>query len=109
MAYDVKRVEVWTGDIADQPGGLAATLEPLAEAGANFAFVVARRHEQGGKGVVFLGPLSGTKQRNAARAARLREAKNMAALQVIGADKRGAVSHIARLCADAGINLRGVS
>jgi hypothetical protein len=43
MAYTVKKVDVWAGEIADRPGGLASTLAALSSAGANIEFVVARR------------------------------------------------------------------
>ena len=49
MAYSVKKIEVWTGDISDRAGGLAAKLAALAEAKADLTFVVARRqpHQPG--------------------------------------------------------------
>jgi len=110
MAYAVKKVDVWTGEIADRPGGLAAKLEALADAGANLAFVIARRQPHlPGRGVVFLGPLSGAKQTNAARAAGLSKASELFALQVEGTDKPGVGSRITGVLADAGINVRGLS
>jgi len=110
MAYSVKKVDVWTGEIADRPGGLAAKLEALADAGANLSFVIARRQPHlPGRGVVFLGPLSGGKQSNAARAAGLAKASDLFALQVEGSDKPGVGSRITGTLADAGINVRGLS
>jgi len=110
MAYTVKRVDVWTGEIQDRAGGLASKLEPLANAGANLAFVIARRQpHMPGRGVVFLGPLSGGKQQKAAQAAGLTKASDLFALQVEGTDKPGVGSRITRTLADAGINVRGLS
>ncbi len=110
MAYSVKKIEMWRGEIEDQVGGLAAILEQVAEAGVNLEIVVARRNPTlPGKGVVFVGPLSGAKGKKAAQAARLTRADDMAALRVEGPDKPGDCHRLSRLLADAGINLRGLS
>ena len=57
MAYTIKRVDVWAGEIADRPGGLAEKLSALSDAGANFEFLISRRApDKPGSGVVFLAP-----------------------------------------------------
>ncbi len=110
MAYKVKKIEVWTGDISDRAGGLAAKLSSLAEAKADLTFVVARRQpHQPGMGVVFLGPVKGSKQSQAARATGLSPAQNLTALQVEGTNKAGECYRVAKLIADGQINLRGLS
>jgi len=43
MAYTIKKVDVWAGEVADRPGGLASTLAAMQSAGSNIEFVVARR------------------------------------------------------------------
>ena len=40
MAYTIKKVDVWAGEIADRPGGLADKLSALSDAGANFEFLI---------------------------------------------------------------------
>ena len=110
MAYSVKKIEVWTGDISDRVGGLAAKLASLAEAKADLTFVVARRQpHQPGMGVVYLGSIKGSKQSEAARAGGLSPAQNLAALQVEGTNKAGECYRIAKVIADGQINLRGLS
>jgi hypothetical protein len=110
MAYTVKKVEMWTGELEDRAGGLEAKLEPLAKAGVDLEVTVARRRpESKGKGVVFLGPLKGAKAQKAAAAAGLSRATDLVALQVEGPNRPGAFQRLTRLIADAGINLRGVS
>ena len=60
MARSVSKVPVWAATIEDKPGGLAGNLAPLAAAGADLEFVIARRTPEGpGKGVLFLTPLKG--------------------------------------------------
>ncbi len=44
MAYQVKKLELWTADISDRVGGFAAKLEALAGAKSDLTFVVAGRH-----------------------------------------------------------------
>ena len=67
MGLTVERVDVWAVSIKDQPGGLAAKLAPLAEAGADLEFAVARRApDKPGTGVVFVTPLRGDAQTAAA-------------------------------------------
>jgi hypothetical protein len=110
MPYDVKKLDVWTGEIDDQVGGLASKLEPLAQAGVDLQFLVARRQPHlPGRGVVFLSGIAGAKGTKAAAAAGLAKASDVVALRVEGPNEAGAGYQITRWLADAGINLRGVS
>ena len=110
MPQAVKKLAVWTGEIDDRVGGLASKLEPLARAGVDLQFLVARRQPHlPGRGVVFLSGISGAKGSKAAAAAGLTKAGDVVALRVEGPNKAGAASQIMRRLADAGINLRGVS
>jgi len=110
MSYEITKVDVWAGTIDDRPGGLAQKLEVLSNAGANLEFVIARRApEQPGTGVVFLAPLRGTRQSRIALNAGLSKAASLYSLRLQGPDKPGLGTRIARLLADDGINLRGLS
>lgn len=109
MALMVEKVEVWAGEIQDQPGGLAEKLESLAFGGADFDFVIARRqHEKPGTGVVFVSPISGREAKNAAKKAGFTLA-DVPTLRVEGPDKPGVGGSITRAIAEAGITTRGVS
>ena len=110
MPFEVKKLDVWTGEIDDKVGGLASKLELLAKAGVDLQFLVARREPHlPGRGVVFLSGISGAKGTKAAADAGLAKASNVVALRVEGPNKAGAAYQITRRLADAGINLRGVS
>ena len=110
MAYDIKKVDVWAGEIADRPGGLGATVEALSNAGANLEFLVSRRApDRPGTGVVFLTPIKGTKQKNAAQSAGLSTTDSLHSVRVEGPDKPGLGTQLTRALSDSGINLRGVS
>jgi hypothetical protein len=110
MAYSIKKVEVWAGEIDDRPGGLAGKLEGLAKAGANFEFMISRRSpEKPGTGVVFLTPIRGSKQKSAAQESGLSTTDTLHSVRVEGPDRPGLGTKMTRALADAGINLRGVS
>ena len=110
MAYTVKKVEVWAGEIEDRPGGLADKLAELANAGANLEFLVSRREpDKPGTGVVFVTPVKGAKQKAAAQQAGLSTTDSLHSLRVEGPDRAGLGTKMTRALAAAGINLRGVS
>jgi hypothetical protein len=78
----------------------------LADAGVDLEFLIARRRTLvPGKGVVFLGGISGAKQAKAATVAGLTKAMDITGPRVEGAN----CYRLSRILADAGINLRGVS
>lgn len=110
MAYTVKKVDVWAGEIADRPGGLASTLAALQGAGSNIEFVVARRApDKPGTGVVFLTPIRGSKQKAAAQRAGLGTSEGLHSLRVEGPDRPGLGGKMTDALASAGINIRGIS
>ncbi len=108
MAYSVKPVEVWAGDIRNKPGMLARTLEALTLAGAELEFIVARRLTENSSRV-FVAPLKGKRQRQAADAVGLVPATGMFSIRVEGPDRGGLGADICRAVADVGLNIRGFS
>jgi hypothetical protein len=110
MPYTIKKVDVWAGELADRPGGLADKLSALSDAGANFEFLVSRRApDKPGSGVVFLTPIRGAKQKSAAQATGLATTESLHSVRVEGPDRAGLGTKMSRALADAGINLRGIS
>ena len=110
MAYTVKKVEVWAGEVADRPGGVADKMEALSAAGANLEFVIARRAaDKPGTGVVFVTPVKGAKQKSAAQNTGLATSASLQSVRVEGPDRAGLGAKMTRAIADAGINLRGLS
>ena len=110
MKLKVSRGDMWAATIEDNPGGLAAVLEPMAQAGANFEFAFARRTpEQPGEGVLFVLPIKGAKLIRAAGAVGLRKAESIHTIKVEGPNQAGAVAAIARALGSAGISFRGIS
>jgi len=104
MAYSVKKVDVWAGEIADRPGGLASTLAAMTKAGANIEFVVARRApDKPGTGVVFMTPIKGAKQKTAAQQAGLGTSESLHSVRIEGPDKAGLGAKLTDALAAAGI------
>lgn len=105
-----ERVDVWAASIEDSPGGLAAVLGALREAGADLQFIVARRtDEQPGKGVVFVTPLRGDREIRAAAQVGFNVAQSLHSVRVVGQDRPGLGAELTGQLAEVGINLRGFS
>jgi hypothetical protein len=110
MDFQLDRVQVWSCEIPDQPGGAAGILEPLAHAGAHLEFVFSRRlPNKLGKGELFVAPISGPGPMKAAQAVQLHKANDMILLKIHGSDKPGVAHLLASCLASAGINLRSLS
>jgi len=110
MALKVGKAEIWMGTIEDRAGGAAAKIGPMANAGANFEFVFARRMpEQPGKGLLLVAPVKGARVVAAAKAAGIDKAAGVYGLRIEGANKAGGGAKMTRALADAGITFRGLS
>jgi hypothetical protein len=110
MSLKVTKMDVWSGEIQDQPGSLAGVLRKLADANADLEMVVARRQpDRSGAGMVFLAPVKGRKATAAAAVAGLNPAPGVAAFRVEGTNRSGLGAKMTSAIADAGINMRGLS
>lgn len=110
MALEVSRVDIWAGSVEDRPGGLADKLVPLANAGAELQYVMARRApDKPGMGVVFLTPVKGARQIRAAKKAGLHKTKSLFAVRAKGREKPGLGAQMTEALAAKDINLRGLS
>ncbi len=110
MDLIVERVDVWAASTVDKPGGLSGILTDLYEAGADLDFIVARRApEKPGTGVVFVTPIRGDREVEAASTLGFNLTNSVDAVRVEGDNKPGAAARLTGLVADAGINVRGVS
>jgi hypothetical protein len=110
MAFRIHRVQVWSGEIPDKPGAAAAMLERLTRAGADLEFLMTRpQRGQPDVSVLFLAPVQGQQQMEAAKAAGLAPAREVAMLCVESENRPGIGLQIMGSLAVAGINLRGIS
>jgi len=110
MKLKVSRSEVWSATIEDRVGGAAAVLNPVAKAGADFEFVLARREPaQPGKGLLFVLPVKGAKVVKAAMDAGLAKTEGIQTVKVEGSGKPGTMSAITSALAIAGLSFRAFS
>lgn len=110
MDMIIERVDVWAASIKDEPGGLAAKLASLSHAGADLDFLVARRSpDRPGTGVVFVTPLRGDREVQAASQAGFNVSESLHSVRVEGANAPGIGFRLTQRLADAGLNLRGLS
>jgi hypothetical protein len=110
MAFRMHRVQVWSGELPDRPGGAAAKLELLARAGADLEFVFTRPHPHRAEtSVIFLAPIEGPVQIEAARKTGLSPARDIAMLCIEGENRPGIGFEIMSRLAVAEVNLRGLS
>jgi hypothetical protein len=110
MSFHIHRLQVWSAEIPDQPGAAAAKLELLSRAGANLEFIITRPHpSEPDAGVIFLAPIEGPEQTEAAQEAGLAPARDIAMLCAEGENRAGIGYEMMSRLAVAGINLRGIS
>ena len=110
MSLNVRRVQVWSGEIPDRPGAAAAKLAILNQAGAELEFVFTRPNPlKPDTAVIFLAPVTGAEQVQAARDAQLGPALDSVMLCVEGDQRPGISYDLMSRLAIAGINLRGIS
>lgn len=110
MSYEITTVDLWFGEVEDRPGALAEKLETLMRAGANLEFAIMRPASDvlAGTSLLFVAPLIGEAQTQAAREAGLDRSGSLHALRIIGPDQPGQVAGMARTLADAGIRVSGL-
>lgn len=110
MSLIAEREEVWAASIEDRPGALAGKLAALAEAGADLDFIIARRApEKPGTGVVFVTPLRGDREVEAAGELGFSATNRLHSVRVEGANQPGMAARLTQRLAAARVNLRGFS
>jgi hypothetical protein len=109
MGFKLDRVHVWSGEVADQAGGVASKLLLLAQAGCNLEFIYTRRlTDKPGSGVLYIAPISGALQVRAARSAGLSETDDPVVLRVEGDNQAGLAHRLTQQWALAGLSLQGL-
>jgi hypothetical protein len=110
MGFRLDRVHVWSGEVADQAGGMASKLAPLAQAGANLQYISTRRQAQKpGTGILYVAPVTGAAPVRAARTIGLSETHETVVLRVEGDNETGLAFRLTQQWALAGISLQALT
>ena len=110
MSFKMHRVHVWATRAVDEPGGAATKLSALAEAGANLEYVYMQRsEEQSGAGDLFVAPIEGPAEEEAARSSGFHEVREPIVMRLEGDNGAGLASDLTREWAKAGISLHGTT
>jgi predicted amino acid-binding ACT domain protein len=109
MSFKMQRVHVYHAEVEDKPGGIAAMLKQLAEAGAHLEYVYSQRSlTKPGVGDLYVAPLTGTAELKAAKAVGLHEVSEPIVMRVEGDDTAGLGGRLTQTWEMAGINLHGL-
>lgn len=109
MSFKMQRVHLFHAPVEDKPGGVAAKLKLLAEAGAHLEYVSSERSQtKGGLGDLYVAPLHGTTALAAAKVAGMHEVGEPIVMRVEGDDKAGLGGRVTQAWEMAGINLHGL-
>ena len=109
MGFKMSRVEVYHTEVADEPGGIAARLKPLAEAGAHLQYVYSQRSAtKPGVGDLYIAPVTGGTLKDAAGSAGLKRVAEPIVMRVEGDDKSGLGGRLTQEWEKAGLNLHGM-
>src|SRR5262245_32198070 len=109
MGFKVEKVQVWSGQVSDRPGEAAGKLAILARAGADLEFVFTKPQKNDpDASILFLAPIKGDEQAQAARSVGLAPEVDIVMLCVEGEDRPGLGCDLMSALAVANINLRGL-
>ena len=108
MSFKMDRIHVWAAEVKDQVGGVASKLSSLAESGANLEYVYTQRlPDKTGNGILYVGPIVGSEQSRAAKAAGMSEVFDHVVMHIVGDNTAGLAFRLKMEWARAGINLHG--
>lgn len=109
MSFKMARVHVFHTEIKDEPGGIAARLKPLGEAGVHLEYVYSQRSAtKPGMGDLYVAPIAGNGGITAAKANGLHEVQEPIVMRVEGDDKAGLAGRLTEAWEKEGLNLHGM-
>ena len=105
MAVSIRKVTLWRTQVDHRPGALADLLEPLAAAGADLQIVMGYRIPgQKERAVIEVAPITQRALARVAEAGGLRPG-GAPTLLVLGDNRPGLATRIARALAESGVNI----
>ena len=106
--FKMQRVHVFQADVEDKPGGTAAKLKVLAEAGAHLEYVTSERSEKPGVGQLLIAPRQVKGEMELVKKVGFHEVQEPIVMRFEGDDSSGLGSRVTLAWEAAGINLHGL-
>jgi hypothetical protein len=106
--FKMFRVHVYTATVEDKPGGTAAKLKTLAEAGVHLEYVHSERTEKPGLGELIVAPRQVKGEMELVKKSGFHEVQEPIVMKFEGDDKTGLGGRVTMEWEKAGINLHGL-
>ncbi len=107
--FTIKKFPIWSVEIDDVSGSTTGLYKILADAGADIEFSLCRpQSEKPGKAILFISPIKGKKQEDAARQADFIPRPDVVGVQVQGPNRVGGNFRLTAALAHANLGLRAL-
>jgi len=107
--FKMSRIHLFRTEVADKPGGTAAKLKALAEAGAHLEYVYSERSStSSGIGALYVAPRQTKAEEDLVKKVGLKAVEEPIVMRFEGDDKSGLGSRVTAAWETAGINLHGL-
>lgn len=108
-AFSVKKFPMWSVEIDDVVGATTGLFKVLADAGADIEFSLSRPiGDKAGKAILFLAPVKGKKQEEAARRADFELRSDVVGVQVQGPSRVGGNFRLTAALEHANLSVRAL-
>lgn len=107
--FTVKKFPMWSVEVDDVVGATTGLFKVLADAGADIEFSLSRPiGDKAGKAILFLAPIKGKKQEDAARRADIRPRPDVVGVQIQGPSRVGGNFRLTAALAHANLGVRAL-
>jgi hypothetical protein len=107
--FTIKKFSMWSVEVDDVAGATTGLFKILADAGADIDFSLSRPlGDKPGRAILFLAPIKGKKQEEAARQAEFVERKDVVGVQVQGPSRVGGNFRLTAALAHENLSVRAL-
>ncbi len=107
--FTIKKFSIWSTEIDDVAGATTGLFKVLADAGVDVHFALGRpQGEQAGKALLFISPIEGKDQEEAARKADFVPRPDVVGVQVDGPNRKGGNFKLTAALAHADLTVRAL-